>query len=169
MKAVYISGQITGLELEKAEMKFELAEKFILGLKCAPINPMKLDHVGNNDKAIPSWEDYMMVDLRALFFSDEVMMLDNWKNSLGATIEFIIAGRMDKQITYHYPDGKDTSTISRDFREFFPDHKKFPLVEINKHIRNLYLKSVHDNNYKEMEPMFLEIMKYCRLEPTTQE
>jgi hypothetical protein len=93
---IYISGQISGLEYADAFERFEQAEnKFKDDNWDEIVNPMKLNH--EHDK---SWENYMLVDIKALFECDAIYMLNNWGNSKGARIERSIAIEMDIIIIY---------------------------------------------------------------------
>jgi hypothetical protein len=56
---------------------------------------MKLNH--EHDK---SWENYMLVDINALFKCDAIYMLKNWFYSKGSRIERAIAIEMDIIIIY---------------------------------------------------------------------
>jgi hypothetical protein len=85
MKKIYISGKITGIEAQAAQL-FEQAETDIRNAGFEPVNPMKLNH--NHDK---SWESYMKADLKALLDCDGIFMLNNWTDSKGALIELDLA------------------------------------------------------------------------------
>jgi hypothetical protein len=113
---IYLSGQITNLLIEEAYLNFEKAEKEAINLfsKCtivvAPltpkthpiilkvINPMKLEHKENAD-----WEDYMEKDISELLRCQGIYMLNNWKNSRGARIEYAIALELGLPIIYQLP------------------------------------------------------------------
>lgn len=87
MKRIYISGQITGLDLKMAEEYFKAAEQVITDMGHIAINPMVI---------LPyspelTWENYMVADIKAIFTCDAMLMLENWKNSKGAKIEHAIA------------------------------------------------------------------------------
>ena len=91
---IYISGQITGLELEEAKVLFEEAEILLLERGYIPINPMKLNpHTDGK-----TWKEYMLDDLDALFDCEAIYLLDNWQESKGARIEYQIAKEMDMVI-----------------------------------------------------------------------
>jgi hypothetical protein len=93
---IYISGQITGLDYADAYQRFEQAEKQLKDENWDEIvNPMKLNH--EHDK---TWENYMLVDIKALFECDAIYMLNNWCNSKGARIERSIAIEMGLEIIY---------------------------------------------------------------------
>jgi len=89
---IFISGKITGLELEDAMLIFEKAEQSIQkGLpKAEIINPTK---------AVPfneswDWEDYMKENIGLLIRCDAIYMLPNWRSSKGASLERMIAGKL---------------------------------------------------------------------------
>lgn len=87
---VYISGQITGLELEEAKTFFTEAEILLLARGYNPINPMTLNpHTDGK-----TWKEYMLDDLDALFDCEAIYLLDNWQESKGARIEYQIAKEM---------------------------------------------------------------------------
>lgn len=86
MEKIYISGKITGLPYEEAFKMFEDAEHKLQAQLFEVINPMKLEH--NHDK---SWESYMKEDLKTMLDCDSVYLLKNYKESLGAMIEYDLA------------------------------------------------------------------------------
>lgn len=90
-KKCYISGKITGLEIDVAERYFERASQHVeRKYDLQPVNPMK--HVGHDhDK---SWESYMKQDIKALLDCDYIFMMPNWKKSKGAIEERRIAKLM---------------------------------------------------------------------------
>ena len=91
----YISGQITGLAIFRAEEIFEEAETFLLLQGREVINPMKLSHEHNR-----TWEDYMLEDIKHLFECKSIFMLKNWIHSKGAKIEHSIAEQLQLEIIY---------------------------------------------------------------------
>jgi len=99
MKKIYISGKITGIEDQAAQL-FEQAETDIRNAGFEPVNPMKLNH--KHDK---SWESYMKADLKALLDCDGIFMLDNWSDSKGALIELDLALKVGVPV-YRFKDGE---------------------------------------------------------------
>ncbi len=93
----YISGQITGLDLEVAKSIFEAKELELKAMGRVPVNPMKVIEYHPN----LTWKDYMMADIEALFDCQGIVMLPNWKNSRGAKIEHDIAKHLELVIEYH--------------------------------------------------------------------
>jgi len=96
---IYISGQITGLELKEAQANFEAAEQHLSEHGHTEIvNPMKL---------VPyhpdlTWKDYMIEDIKAIFDCKGMYMLSNWKESKGAKIEHAIAEHLGLSILYQH-------------------------------------------------------------------
>lgn len=93
---IYISGQITGLDLEVAKNYFKQTEEQIAKAGHIPVNPMEVlpyhpDH---------TWHDYMVEDIKALLYCDAILMLENWTNSKGAKIEHGIAQGLGIDIFY---------------------------------------------------------------------
>lgn len=94
MKKIYISGKITGIEIE-APALFAKAEKELQAKGFETVNPMTLNH--NHDK---SWHAYMKQDIKALCDCDSIYMLANWKDSKGAIIEMEIANYIGLEVIY---------------------------------------------------------------------
>ena len=94
MTKIYISGKISGIESEAAQI-FERAENELKAKGFNPINPMTLNH--DHDK---SWHAYMKEDVKALCDCDQIYMLSNWKDSKGAIIEHTIAMYLGIDVVY---------------------------------------------------------------------
>lgn len=92
---IYISGKITGLKESDALELFNKAEEHLKELGYDVVNPMTIEH--NHSK---SWADYMRADLIAMLKCDAVYMLDNWRDSKGATVERNLAFSLDFDIIY---------------------------------------------------------------------
>lgn len=93
-KRIYIAGKITGME-ERAKELFQDAEDYLRNLEHEPVNPMKLEH-----KHGGKWQDYMKEGILAMMDCDAVFMLENWRDSEGATIEHKIAVKLKMLIFY---------------------------------------------------------------------
>lgn len=105
---IYISGKISGLaDLNKP--KFAAAAVLIKDLYRGHhntiINPHDLDHSKNEKK---EWELYIRICLIALMKADEVVVLDDWKQSRGAIIEVLLADLLGMDI---YPIETPTRRI----------------------------------------------------------
>ncbi|MDR3059579.1 MAG: DUF4406 domain-containing protein [Prevotella sp.] len=94
IKTVYISGQITGLELKEAKANFDKAEALLLEKGYNPLNPMKV----NPPLSGKCWKEYMLDDITQLFNCEGILLLDNWQDSKGARIEHFIAQEMGMTI-----------------------------------------------------------------------
>ena len=78
---IYISGKITGMEVE-AKVLFQQAEDKLTAIGYEVVNPMKLPH--EHDK---EWMSYMIECLKALEPCDCIYLIDNWSHSKGAICE----------------------------------------------------------------------------------
>ena len=104
---IYISGQITGLDIQEASDIFQMAEFHLKNLGWSPINPMTIKH--DHDQ---SWESYMREDIKELMDCDAIFMLPNWTISKGAKVEHDIAKSLNIPIFYQrslrgYPKPED--------------------------------------------------------------
>jgi Asp-tRNA(Asn)/Glu-tRNA(Gln) amidotransferase A subunit family amidase len=97
---IYIAGKITGLPIEEAKAKFKRAECFFIDNGYEVVNPMELPH--DHDK---SWESYMRECIAALVTCDSIALLENYRNSKGALLEFEIALRLDFKQFYFEQNG----------------------------------------------------------------
>lgn len=93
-KKIYISGRITGMEQE-APVLFAQAERMLSSRGWETVNPMTLPH--QHDK---SWAAFMREDIKALCDCDAIYMLDNWRRSRGAFIEWALATVLGMKILY---------------------------------------------------------------------
>lgn len=98
---IYISGKITGLELEEAKQNFHNVEQRLYELGYVPINPMKVCEYN----PLWEWHHYMVEDIRELFNCEAIVMLHNWRDSKGARIEHSIA--MEIGLKIYYPEHHD--------------------------------------------------------------
>jgi hypothetical protein len=91
MNKIYIAGKITGLANPKE--LFDIAE----------IKLKKLGYICMNPSVLKSgfdWRDYMHICFAMVDICDTVYMLNNWKDSLGATLEHDHAKETGKKIIY---------------------------------------------------------------------
>ena len=93
---VYISGKITGLEINTARQYFDTVEEKLKAKGLNPVNPMALIPYNPDWK----WEDYMAEDMRLLLVCDAIFMLENWQDSKGARIEHAAAKESGLQVFY---------------------------------------------------------------------
>lgn len=98
---VYISGKISGLDINLVDIKFKMAEDLLISKGFEVVNPRKIDHSANTAE---DWSEYMRVDLiEMLKDCNKIYYLDCWQNSTGAVIEFELA-RWIGFTTLHYKD-----------------------------------------------------------------
>lgn len=82
----YISGQITGLDIEVAKQNFNEAALFIKEeLQSEFVNPFDL--FTPEEEETFTWEEFMERDLEALKTCNSIYMLKGWENSRGARRE----------------------------------------------------------------------------------
>lgn len=94
-KRIYISGKITGLDIEVAKQLFDNATEKLALEGYRVVNPMALNH--DHDL---TWESYMRVDLMALLQCNHIYMLKNWRSSKGAIIEHQLAWDLNLTIIF---------------------------------------------------------------------
>lgn len=95
MKTVYISGSITGHDIDEVRLKFKEAQLKLIAKGYKVINPFQACanfNEQNPKKKLDSWQSYMDYCLDILLpKADIVALLPCWENSKGAKIEKKIA------------------------------------------------------------------------------
>jgi len=92
---VYISGQISGLEMSEVIKKFAAAEELLRSVGFDPVNPLK-----NGLPASAPCDDHMIADITMLMPCEAIFMIRDWVNSRGARIEHKIAEEMGKMFLF---------------------------------------------------------------------
>lgn len=105
---IYISGKITGLPFNEVQDRFEGAESLLTELDFEVVNPLK-NGLSFND----TWERHISRDIALLLPCDAIYMMDNWVDSLGASIEYDIALRMRKDIWFESNVIRDNIQVLR--------------------------------------------------------
>ena len=82
---VYLSGKITGTDLEITRKKFKDKEISIIKKGHEVVNPFDLEANGTD------WSDYMRSDIRAMLDCDAVFFFKDFISSRGAMVEFNLA------------------------------------------------------------------------------
>lgn len=95
-KVFYISGKITGLDINVAKANFKEGEKVVHEMGAISVNPF--DILEQKDEY--TWVDYMRADIKALCDCDGILMLPDWKESEGAKLELHIAERLQMEVIY---------------------------------------------------------------------
>lgn len=107
MPTFYISGQITGLDIQHARRRFLEAEELLSSMGIDPVNPMR-----NGLPSDASWEQHLVKDIEDLFRCDGVLMLSNWHQSTGARIEHHVATETGKVVIYESALNEQIKIIS---------------------------------------------------------
>jgi hypothetical protein len=98
VKAVYISGPITGTEDWPG--RFAAASAALLAAGLAPINP-----AAAGVRPGWTWGDYIRHDLELLRLADAIVLLPGWEQSRGARVEAAEAKFRGLPILTIEPDG----------------------------------------------------------------
>lgn len=86
MKRVYISGPISGHDLEKRRLAFKAAKYMLLSQGYEPVNPME-----NGLPAEATTHEHMKRDIELLMTCDMIYMMRRWTHSKGCKVEFDVA------------------------------------------------------------------------------
>lgn len=105
---VYISGKISGLNIEDVTTKFNDAEEFLTLLGFEVVNPLN-----NGIHRDEPWITHMCKDLEMLHGCDAVFFLNDWQESKGACVEYDFALRMGKNIIFESGFRKPEEFIMR--------------------------------------------------------
>ena len=92
---IYISGKITGFPIDDVRDRFNTAESFLESAGFEVVNPLK-----NGLAVSEPWERHIVKDVELLMSCDAIYMLDCWRSSRGARIEYNIALESDKYILF---------------------------------------------------------------------
>lgn len=92
---IYISGPISGLLYEDVRDRFDRVERYFKNQGVEVVNPMK-----NGLPASAPWHEHMLRDLELLDGCDTIYMLDGWRKSKGALLEFAKAIEARKTIMF---------------------------------------------------------------------
>ena len=92
---VYISGPITGTD-DYME-RFAEAEKALTLCGYDPINPAK---VNAQLPESTTWSEYMSMSITMLNMADAIYLMNGWRQSHGAQLEYYHALNMELEIMY---------------------------------------------------------------------
>lgn len=84
MKRIYIAGPITGVK--GAKQIFKNASEKLTNEGYIAVNPFD-----NGIEESASWRDHMKADIKMLMDCDAIYLLDGYRNSKGAMIEYDLA------------------------------------------------------------------------------
>lgn len=85
-KKVYISGPISGHDLEERRREFKRTAEFLEEMGYIPVNPME-----NGLPADATTHQHMKRDFHLLIECDAIYMLRRWTHSAGCKVEFDVA------------------------------------------------------------------------------
>ncbi len=88
MNKVYICGKVTGEITEEVTLKFSFAETLLTFNNYDPVNPITL--VTEDTK----WVDAMKLCLKAMLDCTHIYLIDDWRQSRGARIEYLLAKQL---------------------------------------------------------------------------
>ena len=94
-KKIYIAGKVTGEPIAECTMKFGQAQVNIEKLGYEAVNPLAV--VG--DWKCP-WDLAMRKCIKALMDCDMIFMLEDYKSSKGAMVEYELATMLGMEIIY---------------------------------------------------------------------
>jgi hypothetical protein len=84
-KKVYIIGAVTGIPVDEVQAKFAKAAESLKSMGMIPVNP--IDFVPED----LNWNEAMKICIRTLIDCDMVLLLPDWQESKGGTLEVAIA------------------------------------------------------------------------------
>lgn len=90
---IYIAGKVTGLDTSICKANFGKPTEYLRSKGFEVINPVELIEDPKTE-----WNTAMKKCIAELVHCDAVLLLDNWKESEGATFENHIAQRLDIKV-----------------------------------------------------------------------
>ncbi len=112
-KKIYLSGKISGDPNFKE--KFAQKEKELTEQGFSVFNPALHPDMF-------TWEQFMELDLMALGNCDAIYLLDDWKDSRGAKIEYDEAVKLGKEVLY---DKEHSKNIEQNIKAEIVEYKSF--------------------------------------------
>ena len=112
MERIYISGPITGTV--DAEERFGEAEEILRKkyLINAIVNPLRVGQEADTDASM-THDEYMHISFAMMDLCNAVYMLDGWRNSKGACMEYGYARAKGAKILYETQEPVHASNISQ--------------------------------------------------------
>lgn len=100
-RRIYISGPISGHDLDERRKAFKRAQKRIEDLGYIAVNPMEN---GLPDEA--TTHEHMRRDIELLMTCDYIYMMRRWTHSKGCKVEFDVATSIGMEIIFQEVDGR---------------------------------------------------------------
>ena len=130
---VYLSGKMTGLSKEKIWKNFRIVESWLAKKSTDTDNGALIESIMNPAVTYAmqkydafSYEDWLHVDFAMLDACDGVVLLPNWKDSIGAKREIAYAYKHNKFVFYPAFTPKNEHN-----KKFKFDGEKYNAFEIN--------------------------------------
>jgi hypothetical protein len=92
---IYLSGKITGREIEEAKAHFSQFENDLIKCGYSVVNPFKVE-----PRTGLEWHDYLRADIKALCDCDSILMLIGYEDSKEALLELHLAKELGLTILY---------------------------------------------------------------------
>ena len=97
---IYLSGKITGREIEDYTRQFARAESFYKTGGFDVVNPVTIGELILKNNPNAKWGDFMAEDLKALRTCTHIVLLEGWEESKGAKMEKAEAEKLGLEIMY---------------------------------------------------------------------
>ena len=105
---VYLSGEISGLDIRVARERFAKAENLWKNLGVEVVNPLK-----NGLSIEDDWIKHISRDLELLNECKYVYMMEGWQRSVGACVEYDFSVRTGKKIYFESNMKRNGEKIAR--------------------------------------------------------
>ena len=92
---IYISGPISGYDLDERRKEFKRAEEFLQEMEYIPVNPME-----NGLPADADTHQHMKRDFQLLIECDAIYMMRRWTHSAGCKVEFDVATACGMKVVF---------------------------------------------------------------------
>ena len=132
---VYLSGKMTGLSEEKIWKNFRIVESWLAEKSTNTDNGAPIESIMNPAVTYAmqkydafSYEDWLHVDFAMLDACDGVVLLPNWKDSMGAKREIAYAYKHNKFVFYPVLSFTPRNEHNKKFKF---DGEKYNAFEIN--------------------------------------
>ena len=96
-KRIYISGPISGHDIDERRKAFKEAAKLLESFGYEPVNPME-----NGLPAEATTHQHMKRDFELLLSCDTIYMMRRWLHSAGCKVEFDVATACGMKVIFEY-------------------------------------------------------------------
>lgn len=134
-KKIYLSGPISGLDYKEAKKRFHELQEMLEKKGHDVFNPIEYceSWYGPDDKK--EWQEYMNRLLPCICRCDTIYMMNGWKESYGAQIEYLWAVRCGLEVvSEEFTSASDQFSEPNYFRKLY--HREKIIVDYLKHELN---------------------------------